>query len=737
MLDKTAAPAEAPARPRPYSADPGAVQLPGLPALGDVIRRRKWPLIFCAVLLPAVAMLALSRTTPLYSATGTLIFEPGRFRAQELQSILQTDPTTEQIMASQAEVLRGLRLIEPMAQRLDLFSNPEFNASLRPPPMLARMRDYLPLLAKEAAAPEEPVGPSTRTSRNAVLLAAQRATTVRAMGTSHVLEVSFTASNPVLAAAAVNGLMDIYIKGQLAAKFSAVDKARNWLERRATELRTEVRSQEDRIAVYRAEHGLVQGVHAETDVEAITQLTENLAKARAELAAAEGKLNAARHHTGNGGEAEIAPSVVHLREQSSDLDAQLTAMTTQLGPSHPRVIELRRQIALVKSQEGAEMARVVSATEAELRAARERVAALEQDVAAAQARVERSAAAQIPLNAMQRDADASRALLASVLQRLQETAERAAVETPDAHEVSLALPPSSPSYPRTFPILAGAAAAGVLLGCFLIYLLELMDTTLASGDDVRMALGIKCFGLVPEVGRRRRGRIRIEDYGALRPLGGFAEQIRALRAGLWVGATRPRTVAVTASRPGDGKTTIAMNLARTAALCGEKVLLLDCDVRMRGVAQLFGVETEPGLTELLTGEAELQAVIRRDPLTPMSYIPAGAVGIAAAGLFMSEAMMRLLQKLRDSYDLVLLDAPPAVAIADTRLIAQVAEATLFCARWRRTKREVARNAIEWLEEAQASVVGVVMTRVDARVHERSGYADAQACGPRLSGYFQD
>ncbi len=172
-------------------------------------------------------------------------------------------------------------------------------------------------------------------------------------------------------------------------------------------------------------------------------------------------------------------------------------------------------------------------------------------------------------------------------------------------------------------------------------------------------------------------------------------------------------------------------------MSGERVLLLDCDLRRPALARLLGAEGQPGLAECLIGTAALEHVIRKDPLTSMAYIPAGSAGADAAGLFMSDAMARALQTLRQEYDLVLMDAPPALAVSDTRLIARLADATLFCARWQRTRREIARNAIELLDESQASIVGLVLTRVDARAHGRSGYADAEACPVRNPRYFLD
>jgi polysaccharide biosynthesis transport protein len=741
MLDKPAGPAHA----RPFAGpgrdfDGGLETGAGLGvrAILSVLRRRKATLIGCALLIPALAAVAISRMTPLYTATGVLIYEPDQFKPPELQSILQVDPTTEAVMSSQAEVLRGLRLIEPVAQQLNLFANPEFNGALRPQPWYSRLLRRASALFSDDTVSPEVAGPSSASPGGSVLLAVQRALDVRTVNASHVLQVSFTAEDPVIAAAVVNNLMDAYIKAQLAAKFNAVDKARTWLETRAKELRAEVRAAEDRIANYRAKHGLVQGVHAGLDTEQISQITEDLGRARSDLAAAEGRLDSARGHAGATALAAVAPSAEQLREQDSSLTAQLQSLTSRLGPNHPEVLALRREIDQVRHDLTTETGRVLAAEEADVRAAQERVTALEQDLADSKAHVDRSEQSEIPLNALERDADASRTLLAAVLQSLQETAQRAAVETVDAHEVSLALPPDAPSFPRSGPMLAAAVAFGLLFGLFVVYLQELADTSLRSGDDVRGALELPCFALIPEVPRRRLGRLTVGDYAVLKPLSGFAEQIRALRAGLWRGgAARPRAIAVTAARQGEAKTTVALSLGRIAAMTGERVILLDCDLRRPELARLLGAEGRPGLAECLLGNETLGSVTRNDPLTSMAYIPAGAAGKDMGGLFMSEAMARVLQTLRQEYELVLMDAPPALAVSDTRMIAHFADATLFCARWRRTRRETVHNAIELLEEAQANVVGIALTRVDARAHGRSGYADAEACNSRYRQYFRD
>ncbi len=739
MLDRPAgattppATARRPRSPSRMATDAGDAAAPDGAAIMAILRRRRWLLLASILLCPLLAYVAITQLTPRYTATGTLLYDPSGYKLRELQSILQVDPITDAVMTSQAEVLRGLPVAEQVMVRLNLLANPEFNASLRPLSLLGRatavIRRWL-----STAEPDESAdlpGPRLDPDRSATLKAVREALTVTPIKASHVLEVSFTAADPVIAAAAVNIAMDVYVKSQLGAKYGAVARARQWLEQRRDELRREVRREEDAIAQYRAEHGLVEGMHARLDSEQISLLTENLARARSAMAEAEGKLDAASGRAGAAAQAAIAPSVVQLRARHDQLSSDLQALLGQRGDNHPNVQSVRAQLADVDRTIAAETGRVVAAIGADVRASRERVDALRRDLDEQQAQIARDAQAQVPLNAMQRDLEASRSLLQSVLERIQETAERPAIEGPDAHEISLALVPGRQSFPRTGAWMAAAAALGIVLGLLLVYVVELAEATFRSGDDVRSVLGLPCLGLVPLVPPRKLRTGSVEEYVTRRPHSVLAEQLRALHAGLTLATERPRVVAVTAALAKEGKTTLTHALACLAALNGERVIVVNCDIR-HPAADYDG----QGLVECLREQATLAEAIRHPP-SGADFLPCGRGEPNALGLLTSATMVRVLQTLRHDYDLVLLDTPPAEAITDARVIAGLADATLFFVRWRATSRAVALHALQLLEEAHANVVGAALTQVDVAVHLRSGYADAEAYHPRYGGYFRE
>ena len=696
-----------------------------------ILRRHLTAWLAVTLLVPVAGIVALHRIVPVYTASGMLIYEPNEFKAQAMQSVLRQDPATEATMASQAELLQSLHIAQKLAERGGLDSNPEFNPARRPPSWTKRVLAWW----SPDPAPQAP-GPILDKDRDSMLLAVQAALHARPVRFSRVLEVTFTAQDPVVAAAAVNNAMDVYIKDQYGRKARAVRRATEQLQQRADALRQETRQNEDAIAAYRARLGLFQGIHAGLEAEQVTHLTEDLVHARTELANADARLDAARGKAGAGAQAAVAPSVVQLRAQQDQLASQAQARQARLGASHPESEGVRRQADGAQRAVAAEIGRVVASIEAERRAAKDRVATLEFNVRTAQEEAERTARAQIPLNAMQRDSDAARAQLQAVLLQIQDNAQKASIETAEAHEISQALPPRQPSWPPSGPFTAAAGAAGVFLGFLAVYLLHVFDSTVNSGEDIRTTTALPCFALLPQVGKRALGHLRVEDYAARRPLTAFAEQIRGLRAALWLGAHRPRIIAIAAARPGEGKTVLTLSLGRSARLAGEKVLLIECDLRQPKFAHIFGSDAAPGLSDFLRGTAAMDAIAREDPITGLTYIPAGKPGGDMLSLFLSGAMARLLDVARGQYDLILLDTPPVQAMSEARVAAAIADAVLLCVRWRDTPRTVLRHAYDLLRETHANVIGTVLTRVDSRAHMRSGAADSEVYHRRYRSYYR-
>lgn len=704
-----------------------------------VIRQRRRTLAATILLVPLGAYAVLSSITPQYTATGALIYQASEYQARELQSMVRQDPITEATMASQAEILQSLKIAQRVAERGNLFADAAFNASLRPPGLITRAAAAVHEFLGTEANPgdETPVfGPRRDRSRDATLVAVQAALHASTVRFSHVLEVTFTADDPFVAAAGVNNAMDIYIKGLYGDRKKKIDQATGYLQSQAAILRDAVQKNEEKIAAYREKTALSQGIHAGIDTEQISRLLEELAKARAEQAGADGKLDAARGQHGAAAQAAVAPSVVQIRVQQDRLAAQIQAGQGRLGSEHPETQGLTRQFAEGQRALAAETARVVASIEAEQRVSADRVASLEAAIKDAGQAADKANRQQIPLNAMTRDLEAARGQLQTVLDRIQQTAHQTEIESPEAHEISQAMPPDRPSSPRTAQSMAAAAAAGVFLGLMLVFLLDRADDTLSSGRAVRMTTGLPCFALVPEIGKRALGHLRVHEYAVRRPHTAFAEQVRSLRIALAMPADRPKIVAVTAARPDEGKTLTTLSLGRSAAVSGERVLTVECDVRRPSFERQPGGDLAPGLLDILRDGVAWRDAVQDDPVTGMHVILSGKPGGDVAGLFLSDRMRAFLAEVREQYDLVLLDAPPVEVATEARIAAALADATLLCVRFRSTRRGTIRHALEILNDTHAKVIGTIMTRVDPRAHLRTGSVDASIYHRRYRAYYR-
>lgn len=714
-----------------------------------IVRRRKWPLVLCLIAFPLAAIVALRGMTPRFTATVTVLYEAQQFTINELQSILREDTTTDTVVNSQIQIINSMAMADRVAQRLDLAERPEFNWTLRgerPTRAVQRaVRGWLAPLVEpfspglaEAIAPDPTEPPTEAALRVAVAGAVLDRIDVEVLGRSRVLGIRFTSEDPEIAARAANLLAELYISDQLEAKFEAVRRANSWLESRITGLRQEVLDAEEKIQAYRAERGLVQGVSSGLITERISRLQSDLLQQRSDLALAEARQQQARARNFAGlPQVQGNPAILNLRAQEAQLRRDEANLSSQLGDRHPDVQRIRSALRDNERLLGAEMARVVAAVDSEVASARLRVQATETALREAQAQANQAGTDEIQVRVLEREAEAARTLLTAVLQRSQQTVAQTAIEKPDGRVLSPALPPQSPSWPRASLILLGSIALGGLFGLLVIYFLEMADRSMRSGDEIRGELGLPCLALVPEM-RRRLGRgATPEDYVVKKPLSAVAEAMRSVRAGLWMGSSAPKCVVVTAARPGEGKTTTAISLARVAAMGGERVIVVDCDLRQPSFARVFGRDDGPGLVDVLQGHAQLSAVKKRDRLTQLDYVMSGSSEPTASRLFMVEAMTALIDKLRGEYDLIVLDAPPALAMVDARVIGRVADATLLCVRWRDTPRSVARSALDLLVDAKANVVGALLTRVDARSHRRSGYADSEVYHPRYGGYFRN
>lgn len=649
------------------------------------------------------------------------------------------------------EVLQSRGLAEKVITRLNLLARPEFNPALR-----GTERDlgwYLGWLNPVRWIPDSWKDTVRQAVQGEVVEIEpsadeiERGTMVRAVDIflnklkvesveySDVLLVSFSSPDPRLAEEVANTLPEVYIVDKLEAKFEATERVTNWLSEQLADLEEKVQESEQAVEMYRAQYGLTQGARGDILSEQLSSINGQLIIARAERAEAEARLAQVERLLQSGGagvetagDVMASQAVQQLRAQEAEIMRRVSELAVEFGPRHPRMLQVNAELEDVRDRITEEIDKVVLALENEVEVARTREASLAQSLAEAERQTGAQNREAVQLRALEREAAANRTLFETFLNRFKETSTTQGTETPDARVLSRAELPSNPSWPNRGRVFTVITLLGFLAACGLVFGLHLMNPGLLSPEQVEQELGVHAIGLVPKL----EGRIAPHDHVRKRPNSHFVEAIDSLKIALKLSDpdARIKAIQVTSSLPEEGKTSLVIALGMVLARAGSKVVILDGDLRRSTIEAKLGLkDAGPGLTDLVIAERdELEPYIIHEPVTGVDIMRTGeARYVSATDLFASQRMRHIVGLLRAAYDYVLIDSPPVLAVADARIIGNLADKTLFVVRWDKTPKKVARAALSELHKSGTRLAGVVLQQVDLKRYGRLGYGE--------SGYY--
>jgi len=715
-----------------------------------IIQHRRFTILAALILIPILTAIAIGRMTPLYTATTVLIYEPHHSNLlADLQKAI--DPSApDSSIESQIEIIKSRTIIQRVVDALGLVLKAEFNpaianASANDPQnagFLGKLSNKLSTTIRRVIGG----GPTTnfadpsdnRVMNETVVRNMLERLKVNVVGRSSVITVGFTSEDPNLAKDIVDKIASIYIDNQLELKFQSMKRATTWLNDRLDTLRVQVNSSERAVEEFRAQAGLQEGVSSALVTEEVSKVNTGLIDAQTALASAEANLAQVRSFAKSPGSLASIPEILQseairdLRQQETTALAREAELAARVGARHPDLIESRAQLARLRDRIFEEIGRVSRGVENEVRAARARVDSIRQSLENSQGRASRADAAMIRLRALEREARSDQDLLQTMLSRSKEVGQQYEIEQPDARILSDGYASPEPTFPKTKLFIAASVVIGLVIGLLLAYLAELLDQTFRSVDEIENTMGLPAVA-IPRIGKSD-WKVPFLDYVLLKPSSVFAETVRSLRTLLWLTdlQTRAKLVSVTSSRRGEGKTTTAISLARVAALAGERVLIIDCDLMRPMIHTAFKqANSDGGLTDLLTGRANRREVTKGDPhLANLHYIAAGSRSEKLSELLRSDNMIALLREARNEYDLVVVDTPPALVVSDSRVLATMADAVVYCVAWRSTPRSSVSAGMKTLYDVGANVLCAALTQVkftSMRYRDRMDY-EAYAAG---------
>ena len=712
-------------------------------SLLNMIFKRFWLIsVTAGIVFLAVAYSTFTQT-PVYRARSTVIVDSSQRNVIDLGAVLAGGALTTSVINTEVEVMQSKRLLRRVAIEHNLIADPEFNPTLRPstPSLVDSLEGIVSSVVRQITGGEttDVIDTRSEAEREADLLDwvvfnLQQKVRVSRYGTTYLITILVTSESPETAATLANAIADQYRVEQMEAKLEATQRATAWLSERVAVLREEVEERELAVETFSRQNGLLSAEGNPLTESAITDLQGQQIQLQGELTRVRARYDGMRRQmVGPGGVNAVAevlnsPSISSLKDSRADAQSQVAEFETSLGPLHPNLVAARSELADLDRQIAAEVSRVVSNVEAEVRVAEDQLATVNSRLAAARARLVTENTAQIRLRELERDAEASRAIYQEFIERFKETREQNDLVEADARILSKAAVPGRPAAPRVRLNLMLGLLLGGALGFALALLIEILDGRISSTEDLEHRLSLPSMGTIPVISRTGFlgfGKLKPADYLIDNPLSAFTESIRYLRAAITFSDIDKltKTVAITSSLPDEGKTSVTLSLGRMSALSGSKTLIIDGDFRRRQLTETAEIRTDFGLVEHLITPGDLADVIQKDDKSGADILPLSLNGHSPHDVFGTEAFDKLHQALREIYDLILIDTGPLLLMAEARVIAGKADKTIMITRWRKTTRAAARKSVRLLETFHADLLGIVLNMVDVeqrRHHNEPG-----------------
>lgn len=691
----------------------GDAAIPAATRYFRIVLRWRW-LILGAVALGIVASIVMTLiSTPQYTATTRIEINREGARIVNVQGVQpETSGVDNEFYQTQYGLLGARALAERVARDLRLINDPDFFKVMR---------------IKDEASGAEFAAMSPDQRKKAVVKALLLKVNVTPIRLSRLVDISWTSPDAALSARVTNAWAAGFIQSNLERRFESTAYARRFLERRLDQLRARLEESERRLVNYASQQAIINipvgvpGSDGRTEERSLTgdslaALNTALSDAIADRVRAQSRLG--RQAGGANAEALASPALGSMRERRAEASAEYSRLLTSFEPGYPPARALAAQIKELDASIAREEARVERSLSEGYRSSLEREKMLTAQVGALKSGFLDQRRRSIQYNIFQREADTNRELYDGLLQRYKEIGVAGGVGSNNVAIVDAAIAPDRPSAPRPLINLLLGLLAGLGVGVGIALLVEQMDETISDPGDIEARIGAPLLGVVPKAaGGFSNAEVRD-------PKSGVAEAYLSIQTSLSFSSDHgiPRTVTVTSTRASEGKSTTAMALAFWIARGGAKTILVDADMRSPSVHSGLGLSNERGLSNYLAGANDLDGLILQSEGNPFAVLPAGPPPPNAAELLHNTRLGALLEELLRRYDHVVVDSPPVLGLADAPSIASATEATIFVHEAKGVKVRIARRAIERLRQSRAHLVGVVLTKFDARrAHFGYGY----------------
>lgn len=680
----------------------------------------RWKMVIGGIVLGCllIGLVITLLMTPQFTAVTTIEIARESDKVVDLRGVQQDSSDADQeFYSTQYGLLKSRALAERIATQLKLVDDPRFFE-------MFDIDTDVPIFTADRSGRLPAAGRDQRLRVAGGLLLDN--VDVSPLRSSRLVDIEFTSPDPAISQKVANAWSTNFIEATLQRRYQANSYAREFLEKRIGQLRQRLETSERDLVNYASQQRIINvptqgagggGGERSLVADDLSALNTDLAQATADRVKAEARYRAAQGRGDQSVEALGNSTIATLRAKRADLQTEYTRLMQQFEPAYPPARAIARQIAQVDSNLASEQNRVSGALELQYREALGREQGLQSRVDELKGGILDLRRRNIQYNILQREADTNRGFYDALLARYKEIGIAGGVGVNNVSIVDPADLPQRPSSPRLVLNMLLALVAGTALGAIAAFLLEQSDEAIADPSEVERMIGLPLLGSVPKlIGRTPNEALAdrksdmVDAYLAVQTNLAFSTE-----HGL------PDSIAITSTRPAEGKSTTALAMATSLARAQKRVILVDGDMRSPSVHHLIGTDHRRGLSNFLAGDDELDGLLHRVDEFGFSAITAGPIPPNAAELLTSDRLSVLISRLLERFDHVVIDSPPVMGLADAPLIGSRVEGMIYAVESHGIRSSLVRTALNRLGAANARVLGVVLTKFEAKRSGGYGY----------------
>jgi succinoglycan biosynthesis transport protein ExoP len=703
-----------------------------------VVYRRRWIALPIFLIVFVVGAVNALREIPIYQARVQMLIQKDAPNVARLDQVFESQSSwyDSDFYQTQFRILQSRTLARRTIDAMNLWKEPKLGHGPDPKPSISFTAYFwrgiysgIDLVRRPFAEPAPQVASqetthvdgetSAQSGRIDEFLSGLNVVPVR---NSQIVEIHYTSSDPEFAAQAANAVAKSYIQQTTEFKFSASKDAADWLSERLAEQRKAVEASEAALQAYKEKNGGVSITDGASNivVQRLTELNSALTKAKTERINKEASYNQLKSAEAAGTldsfpTVQASEYIQKIRTDLSDLQRQQAQLADRYGERHAEVIKNRTAIQQAEAKLRAELSKVVQSVHSEYQAALGQEQSLQSALDAQKSEALTLNRKGIEYGVLQREAESNRQIYESLMQRTKETGITSESRATNVRIVDPAETPRGPISPNVGRELEVSFGTALFFAVALAFGLEYLDNRIKSPQEMKEQLGIPFLGMVPAVGKDAGDPLLSRSVPA-----NFAEAFKSIRTNVLFSSAEDgmRSVVVTSSGPGEGKSIVSANIAVALAQAGQRVLLIDGDMRRPRVHEIFGIEQEPGLSNVLTGAAKTADAVRRCPTVHgLWLLSSGHIPPNPAELLGSHRFRDFVGSLEEHFDWVVIDSPPVLVVTDSSIVANHASGVVFVVGSDKTSRQAARAAVEQLDAANARIIGSVLNRVNLTRHQ--------------------